>query len=668
MTPATRRTVVAATLAACLLTTSARPASQQRPPAEPDAQRPVFRAGAHFVRVDAYPTKDGRLLEGLTRDDFEVFEDGAPQAIETFEFIDYSGFTPEAARRDPNSQRDAFNLAADPRYRVFVLYLDAYHVPLAGSHAIRRPIVDLLNRLLGPRDLFGVLTPAQRPTKDLILGQQTLTVEEQLTKYWHWGQHATSDRTDEEAMIEVCFFREPAVAAELINRRRLDKVFSDLEETILLLSGIREERTNLLLVSRGWQLPDANRGLASKWAPRGPRIGITDAGKLTLGTTRPGDVSEAWCQEELLRVANIDFTYRHRELIARAREGNVTFYPVNPMGLEADATVEGQRDITFRVGRLRELADNTDGIPITMTNDLHEGLRRIAADLSGTYVLGYYTNNTNWNGRMRRITVKLKPAGTSVRARREYRAPTEAEMATIRNPPASSPVVSVADTAFAGLASMRAGAALHVHGRALDGRGEVVVEIAASRMEAGRWKDGGEVQVMVMAADGDIAATTSAKFPPGTRGTIARMPLDGVGPWHAVVRVRGEGEPPEEERVTIRPASGTLLGDPIVFRTAPAASAPLHPAAAPQFRRTERIVVEWPILEALDRVEVRLIGRDGQPLALAPIVSQRMSGDRRVLAVDLNLAPLTAGEYAIEATAESASKLEQRAVALRVGR
>jgi hypothetical protein len=185
------------------------------------------------------------------------------------------------------------------------------------------------------------------------------------------------------------------------------------------------------------------------------------------------------------------------------------------------------------------MADNTDGIPITMTNALHEGLRRVAADLSGTYVLGYYTSNTNWNGRMRRITVKLKPNGPTVRARREYRAPTEAEMETLRNPPpAFAP--SVVDTAFAGLASMRPGAGLHVYGRALDGLGEVVVEIAASRMEAGRWKHGGDVRVMVMAADGDLAATAGATFAPGTRGTLARMPLQGAGPWHAIVRVRGE--------------------------------------------------------------------------------------------------------------------------------
>jgi VWFA-related protein len=655
-----------AVLVTLLLAHPARPASPQPPPQDPQ-RPPIFRGGAHFVRVDAYPAKDGRIIEGLTKDDFEILEDGRPQTIESFEFIDHAGFTPEAARRDPNSQRDAFNLASDPRYRIFVLYLDAYHVPLAGSHAIRRPIVDMLNRMLGPRDLFGVLTPAQRPLVDLMLGQQTLTIEEQLTRYWDWGYQAASNRTEEEIMLEVCF---PDVAGELISRRRLDKVFSDLDDTIALLDGLREERKNLLLFSRGWGLTGPNHGLASKWGQGPPRIGVTDAGKFTLGATRAGDINRTWCQEELLRLRVIDFRERHRDLIGRARQANVTIYPVNPMGLEADATVEGQRDITYRESRLRELADNTDGIPITMTNDLTAGLRRVADDLSGMYVLGYYSSNTTWDGRLRRITVRLKPSGATVRARREYRAPTEAEIATLRNPPAPAPsrVAPAVETAFARLVAMRPGAALHVAGRVIEGRGDIVVEIAGSRIEAGRWKQGGDIQVMIMAADGEVVGTGTARFAAGARGAVVSMPLPGSGPWHAAVRVRGEGEAPEEERVTIRPASGALLGDPIVFRTAPAASAALHPVAALQFRRTERIVIEWPILDALDRFAVTLLGRDGQPLALGVAAGERRSGEMHVLAADLNLAALTAGEYAIEVTAWSASKTEHRAVALRVGR
>mgnify|MGYP006982803577 CR=1 FL=1 len=42
---------------------------------------------ANLVTVDAYPRKDGHVVLGLTPKDFEVLEDGVPQAIDQFEFV-----------------------------------------------------------------------------------------------------------------------------------------------------------------------------------------------------------------------------------------------------------------------------------------------------------------------------------------------------------------------------------------------------------------------------------------------------------------------------------------------------------------------------------------------------------------------------------------------------
>ena len=169
-------TVLCLTLAAAgfLVHAQEKKDDQQRPP--------TFRTGAHFVAVDAYPTQDGKAITGLTINDFELLEDGKPQVIDRVEFIEHPEWTPLADRRDPNSQRDGFEMAADPKYRVFVLYLDAWHVDFAGGHRVALPIIDLLNRMMGPQDLFGVMTPYLY-IKDLLLGQSTLSIQEQLEKY-----------------------------------------------------------------------------------------------------------------------------------------------------------------------------------------------------------------------------------------------------------------------------------------------------------------------------------------------------------------------------------------------------------------------------------------------------------------------------------------------------
>ena len=160
-------TVLCLTLAAAGLLVHAQEKKddQQRPP--------TFRTGAHYVAVDAYPTQDGKAVTGLTINDFELLEDGKPQVIDRLDFIEHPEWTPLADRRDPNSQREGFEMAADPKYRVFVLYLDAWHVDFAGGHRVSLPIIDLLNRMMGPQDLFGVMTP-YLTIKDLLLGQSTL--------------------------------------------------------------------------------------------------------------------------------------------------------------------------------------------------------------------------------------------------------------------------------------------------------------------------------------------------------------------------------------------------------------------------------------------------------------------------------------------------------------
>ena len=89
-------------------------AQNQRPP--------TFRAGAVLVTVDAYPQRDGRTVEGLTAADFEVLEDGKPQKIENFEFVRIEPSLSESERRDPNTQRESLDQAADPHNRVFVVY------------------------------------------------------------------------------------------------------------------------------------------------------------------------------------------------------------------------------------------------------------------------------------------------------------------------------------------------------------------------------------------------------------------------------------------------------------------------------------------------------------------------------------------------------------------
>lgn len=628
-----------------------------------EPQRPVFRSGTSLVRVDAYPSKDGRIVEGLTAADFEVLEDGVPQQIESFQFVEYARHTPAGARRDPNSQREGFQLAADPAYRVFVIYLDNLHVDFGGSHNTRMPLITFLNRVLGPQDLFGVLTTAQSPN-DLMLGQRTEVIEEQLTRYWDWGSGGRGGADEADLVIAACFRNaETRVVEELVRRRRLDEVFTDLEGLMSLLANLREERKNILLVSNGWALP-APAPWAELGAPRRmPGIGVTDAGKLTMGSRRENAIDPRICEEQLQRLTGLDFQKRLRDLMSQARESNVTFYAIKASGLAAV-------DDRAQVSSLQTLTHETGGLAVVNTNDLTRGAMQIGDDLSAAYILGYYPSNIRADGRVRRITVRLKSSGETVRARREYRAPTEAELASMRAvagaPVTSAPAVSPVDEALAELDRLRPGAVLHTRASIDNDALVVTTELTAPEVEAGRWKTGADIQVVVAGAGSELLASARGQLALGARSAVIRVPVPGSsGPFHVTIRLRSDDEGRAEDGVTVTRTTG-LLGAPGLQRFA-TPNQP-RPAGSVYFRRTERLRVRWPLAAPAESVSARLLGRDGKPLDLPVPVRTVDASGARDLVVDLNLAPLTAGEYVIEAAATAGGRTESARLAIRVTR
>lgn len=75
-------------------------------------QQPRFRTEANFVRVDVYVTQNGQIVSDLRLEDFELFEDGAPQTVSTFEQVNVRAPGGQASRAEPTSQREMVQLAA----------------------------------------------------------------------------------------------------------------------------------------------------------------------------------------------------------------------------------------------------------------------------------------------------------------------------------------------------------------------------------------------------------------------------------------------------------------------------------------------------------------------------------------------------------------------------
>src|SRR6195952_1314488 len=89
------------------------PAPAAQPPDQPPTDQPVFRAGINFVRVDVIVTdKNGNPVGDLKPEDFEVSEQGKPQAVETFKLISLDGglmatTPPREIRTDLDEENEA---------------------------------------------------------------------------------------------------------------------------------------------------------------------------------------------------------------------------------------------------------------------------------------------------------------------------------------------------------------------------------------------------------------------------------------------------------------------------------------------------------------------------------------------------------------------------------
>jgi VWFA-related protein len=646
--------------------------AQQPPPPTQAQQRPVFRGGTHFVRVDAYPIRDGKIVEGLTAEDFEVLEDGKPQKIESFDFLKFDGFTPEALRKDPHSQREGFDMAADPRYRVFVIYVDLAAstspgavVPNEDLPRIRQPLVNFLDRIMGDRDLFGFLT-SRNSVKDLVLAQKTTVSAAAALDLW---RAKAIDRDESDEVLDGCRFG-PTLIESLKAIRRIDQSYETLEMLVLQLGSIRQERKSVVLVSNVLTRARIPLRLMEAVAGQMPKAGITTGGRVGIGNRdMPGAANEAGCTAEVQRLAGMDFDARYRELLRKARSENVAFYPIMPAGLQAPVTREAHEYVKQTTDDLISLANDTDGVAIVNTNDLNAGFRRIADDLAAYYVLGYYTTNTKFDGGLRNIKVRYKSTGGAIRARRQYRAPTEAEIAALASgigtsssaAPGVPPPPTPYETALVALE--RASRPFALYTAAAGKEVTVVAELSAASILAGKWKDGADVEVVATTATGDPVATARGKIEPGAASTSISLPPTTVTAARVTVRLKGtDGGPAGEDWILLRPSPGTLVGEAVAYRTGPRAAT--RPVATFEFARNERIRAEWPVLAPLDRREVRLLDKAGKVLPVELPLSEDAA--RNVIVVEMSLSGLGRGDYLIELTAGAGTATERRLLAIRI--
>ncbi len=106
-------------------------------------------------------------------------------------------------------------------------------------------------------------------------------------------------------------------------------------------------------------------------------------------------------------------------ILNEANRANVSFYTVNANGLQTlGSSSQAQEDIDWLP--VRELAESTGGFSMENSNDLREPLERVVEDATSHYEIFYRPKSQNFDGRFRRIEVRVGRPGVTLQSREGY--------------------------------------------------------------------------------------------------------------------------------------------------------------------------------------------------------------------------------------------------------
>jgi len=293
---------------------------------------------------------------------------------------------------------------------------------MEGARRSPEPLVSFLREVTGAKDLVSWHTP-DLPLGSLTFGQPIERIEDSLRRYWRQIQEESPyqdgfmpvAQSPAEMRLTECYINRTerievnkAIVKELLIRSRIELVLKSLEELVGRVSSFGEPRVHVLLVSGAWALP---RGGSTKyvWGADGPTISDPRLGLPGQRPPDPRSPNRAGCDSEYVRLQTMDADDRFRDLIQRAQRSNVSFVTVDPYGLGSVDPFASKPMGSGSLNLLRTLAETTGGL----------------ASVAASYLLGYYSTNTQFNGRYRSIDVKVKQPGVQVSARRGYTAPSK---------------------------------------------------------------------------------------------------------------------------------------------------------------------------------------------------------------------------------------------------
>ena len=400
----------------------------QRAPTQTQLQGPVFRKGNNYHSVNPLLVRDskGRFVSNLTKDDFDVFEDGVRQNVEVFypviggrpmnmPTVSSAPVRPTGGLILPKARSQQ-----DSSGRVFVILIDDMSILGEDTMLARQVLKQVRDNLVQDTDLVGIVSSGYSSIQfDLAYDYGHVRMDEAIDHTMGGGMTKDEIVTANETSEGPAGLRYMAHTAMKTARDILERA-----------AEMTDKRKAFIYISEGYDF-DPFKDSRLKYEQDALGIsGITDPNDPTTGNNYGPQPNSSLMAanadpfyKEGNRFADADLVNDEAELIRIANRSNMTIYTIDPRGLIAGPSLGGNTVLTqsewtdfvhTTVDSLTVLADGTGGFCICNTNDFKSGLERINNETSDYYVLGYNSTNPDPLKVVRRVDVRSKKPGLSL--------------------------------------------------------------------------------------------------------------------------------------------------------------------------------------------------------------------------------------------------------------
>jgi VWFA-related protein len=407
-----------------LLVLSASPQmrAQTPTPSPAKSQDDVVRVYTELVQTDVMVfDKQGRFVNGLTKDNFELRIDGKPRAIDAFEQIT-AGSNEEsqlAAARGATTLNLQRPVPLD-RGRIVFFFIDDFHIDLQGIVAAKKVISAFIDNEMGQNDQVAIASATGQ-----IGFLQQLTTERMVlrTAMDRLGARLYSVRDSD---------RPPMSEYEALLIDRLDREVFDffVSETMRSNPGITRDSAAAIVRARALAtqaqaarlnqntLGSLEKLIQSAKKLPGRKLLFFLSGGFLLENRRGDSVSQLRrITDAAAKSGVVIYSMDTRGLVASLQDV-ATERPFDPFGRLSLST---HQELSASQDGLNALAVDTGGKALFNTNDLKKGLKPALAETSTYYLLAWKPEESQKQGRFRNLEVRLvgRPDLT-VRVRKGY--------------------------------------------------------------------------------------------------------------------------------------------------------------------------------------------------------------------------------------------------------